>query len=142
MNMVDSNMLEVDDMDTLEEHFHLMNHRPEMKGMDTVEDHFHPMNHRSNVEGMDTMDTDMREDRGAELDVIEREPDDVVLTMHLIDDGATRHRRTRREWEELMKPELKLCRGMDTMDTDMREDRAAELNVIETELKDVVLTRH
>jgi hypothetical protein len=140
--MVDSNMLEVDGMDTLEEHFHLMNHRPEMEGMDTVEDHFHPMNHRSNVEGMDTMDTDMREDRWAELDVIEREPEDVVLTMHWIDDGATRHRRTHQEWEELMKPELKLCRGMDTMDTDMREDRAAELNVIETELKDVVLTRH
>jgi hypothetical protein len=34
------------------------------------------------VEDMDTMDTDMREDRGAELDVIEREPEDVVLTRH------------------------------------------------------------
>jgi hypothetical protein len=27
----------VDGMDTMEEHFHLMNHRPEVEGMDTVE---------------------------------------------------------------------------------------------------------
>jgi hypothetical protein len=27
MNMVDSNMVEVDGMDTMEEHFHSMNHR-------------------------------------------------------------------------------------------------------------------
>jgi hypothetical protein len=45
MNMVGSNMVEVDDMDTMEEHFHPRNHRPEVDVMDTVEEHFHPMNH-------------------------------------------------------------------------------------------------
>jgi hypothetical protein len=45
MNMVGSNMVDVDAMDTMEEHFHLINHRPEVESMDTVEEHFHPMNH-------------------------------------------------------------------------------------------------
>jgi hypothetical protein len=63
MNMVGNNMVEVDDMDTMEEHFHLMNHRP-------------------NVKGMDTVDTGMREDRAAELGVVEREPEGVVLARH------------------------------------------------------------
>jgi hypothetical protein len=49
MNMVGSNMVEEDGMDTVDEHFHPMNHRPEVKGMDTLEEHFHPMNHRTEV---------------------------------------------------------------------------------------------
>jgi hypothetical protein len=48
--MVGSNMVEVDSMDTMEEHFHPMNHRPEVECMDAVDEHFHPMNHRSEVE--------------------------------------------------------------------------------------------
>jgi hypothetical protein len=78
MNMVGSNMVEVD-------------------GMDTVEEHLHPMNHRSEVEGMDTVDTGMGEDRAAELEMVEREPNGVVLTRHWTGDGAVRHSRTRRE---------------------------------------------
>jgi hypothetical protein len=104
MNMVGSNMVEVDGMDTVEEHFHPMNHRPEVESMDTVEEHFHLMNHRPEVEGMDTVDTGMGEDRAAELEVVEREPEGMVLARHWTDDGAVRHRRTRREWEELAKP--------------------------------------
>jgi hypothetical protein len=69
MNMVGSNMMEVDDMDT-------------------VEEYFHPMNHRSEVGGMDTVDTGIREDRAAELDVVEREPEGIVLTRHWIGEGA------------------------------------------------------
>jgi hypothetical protein len=122
MNMVDSNMVEVEgmdtveeyfhlmnhrseveDMDTVEEHFHSMNHRPEVEGMDTVEEYFHPMNHRPEVEGMNMVDTSMGEDRVAELEVVERESEGAVLARHWIDDGAVRHRRTRPEWEELVK---------------------------------------
>jgi hypothetical protein len=103
MNMVGSNMMEVDGMDTVEEHFHQMNHRPEVEGMDTVEEHFHPMNHRPEVEGMDTVDTGIGEDRAAELEVVEREPEGMVLVRHWTDDGAVRHRQTCREREELAK---------------------------------------
>jgi hypothetical protein len=59
-------------MDTMEEHFHPMNHRPEVEGMDTVEEYFHLMNHRPELEGMDTVDTGMGKDRAAELEVVER----------------------------------------------------------------------
>jgi hypothetical protein len=59
MNMVGSNMVEVNDMDTVDKHFHLMNHRPEVEVMDMVEEYFHPMNHRLEVEGMDMVNTDM-----------------------------------------------------------------------------------
>jgi hypothetical protein len=45
MNMVGSNMVEVDGMDTVEEHFYLMNHQSEVERMDTVEEHFQMMNH-------------------------------------------------------------------------------------------------
>jgi hypothetical protein len=103
MNMVGSNMVEVDGMDVMEEHFHSINHRLEVDGMNTVEEHFHPIN-RSKVEGIDTMDTGMREDRAAELEVVERELEGAVLVSHWIGDGATRHRRTHQEWEELAKP--------------------------------------
>jgi hypothetical protein len=46
---------------------------------------------------MDTLDTGIGEDRAAELEVVEREPDGVVLVRHWTDNGAVRHRRTRRE---------------------------------------------
>jgi hypothetical protein len=52
---------------------------------------------------MDTLDTGIGEDRAAEVEVVEREPDGVVLVRHWTDNGAVRHRRTRREWEELAK---------------------------------------
>jgi hypothetical protein len=52
---------------------------------------------------MDTVDTGMGEDRAAELEVVEREPEGAVLVMHWIGDGAARHRRTHREWEDLTK---------------------------------------
>jgi hypothetical protein len=85
MNMV------VYGMDTVEDHFHPMNHRPEVKGMDTVEEHFHLMNHRSEVEGMDMVDTGIGEDRATELEVVERKPKGMVLMRHWIGAGAARH---------------------------------------------------
>jgi hypothetical protein len=92
MNMVGSNMVEVDSMYTVEKHFHPMNHRPEVEVMDMVKNHLHPMNHRPEVEGMDTVDTGMGEDIAVELEVVEREPEGVVLVRHWTDDGAVRHR--------------------------------------------------
>jgi hypothetical protein len=110
-------MLELEGMDMVEEQNHPTNHRlggkcmnmvgsnmVKMDGMDMVEKHFHPMNHRLKVEGMDTVDTGMGEDRAAQLEVVEREPEGVVLTRHWIGDRAARHRRTHREWEEVAKP--------------------------------------
>jgi hypothetical protein len=97
MNMVGSNIVKVDGMDIVEEHFHPMNHRSEVEGMDTVGEHFHPMNHRPEVEGMDTVDIGTGEDRAIELEVVEREPEGVVLVRHWTSDGAVRHRQTRRE---------------------------------------------
>jgi hypothetical protein len=96
------NMVEVDDMDTVKEHFHPMNHRSETDGIDAVE-YFYLMNHQTEVRGMNTVDTSMWEDRAVELKVIEREPEDVVLVRHWTGDGAARHYRARREWEELAK---------------------------------------
>jgi hypothetical protein len=83
-------ILKVEDMDMVEEQDHPMNHRLGEEGMnmvkvddmDTVEEHFHPMNHRPEVEGMDTVDTGMGEDRAIELEVVEREPEGVVLVRH------------------------------------------------------------
>jgi hypothetical protein len=43
---------------------------------------------------MDTVDTGMREDRAVELEVVEREPEGVVLARHWTDDGVARHHRT------------------------------------------------
>jgi hypothetical protein len=103
MNMVGSNMVEVDGMDIVEEHFNPINHISEVECMNTVKEHFHPMNHRSEVEGMNTIDTGMREDRAAELKVVEGEPEGMVLVRHWTD-GAARHHQTRRKWEELTKP--------------------------------------
>jgi hypothetical protein len=88
IHMVGIHMVEVDGMDTVEEHYHTMNHQPEIEGIDTVEEHYHPMNHRSEVDGMDREDSEI---------------EDVVLARHWTGDGATRHQRARREWEELVK---------------------------------------
>jgi hypothetical protein len=101
--MVGNNMVKVEGMYTVKEHFHPINHRSKVEGMHTVEEHFHPMNHRPEVEGMDTVDNGMWEDRAIELEVVEREPEGVVLVRHWTGDRAVRHRRTRREWEELVK---------------------------------------
>jgi hypothetical protein len=86
MNMVGSHMVEVTGMDTVEEHYHLMNHRPEVEGMDTVEEQYHLMNHRPDVDGMD------RKDMTVEVEVVEREPEGVVLVRHWTGGGVARHR--------------------------------------------------
>jgi hypothetical protein len=52
---------------------------------------------RPEVEGMNTVDSGMEEDRTTELEVVEREPEGVILARHWTDDGAVRHRCTRRE---------------------------------------------
>ena len=41
---------------------------------------------------MDTVDTGMGEDRAAELEVVKREPEGVVLVRHWTGDGAARNR--------------------------------------------------
>jgi hypothetical protein len=41
----------------------------------------------------------------AELEMVEREPEGVMLVRHWTGDGVVRHHRTRREWEELVKSE-------------------------------------
>jgi hypothetical protein len=110
-------MSEVEGINMVEEQDHLTNHRlvkegmnmvgnnmVEVNGMDTMNEHFHSINQRPEVEGMNTVDTGMGEDRAAELEVVEREPEGVVLVRHWTDDGAARHRQTRQEWEELVKP--------------------------------------
>jgi hypothetical protein len=38
--------------------------------MDTAEEHFHQMNHRPEMDGMDTMDIGMGEDRATALEVV------------------------------------------------------------------------
>jgi hypothetical protein len=58
---------------------------------------------RSEVEGMDMEDIDMVEDMMVEVEVVERKYEGVVLVRHWIGDGAERHRRTHREWEEFVK---------------------------------------
>jgi hypothetical protein len=68
--------------------------------MDTVKEHFHPMNHQPDVKGMDMVNTGIGEDRAAELEVVERGSEGVVLVRHWTGDGVARHRRTRQEWEE------------------------------------------
>jgi hypothetical protein len=132
--MVGSHMVKVEDMDTVEEHHHPMNHRPKVAGMDTVEEHYHPMNNRPKVAGMDTVEEHYhptnnrpevagmdtleehyhpmnhrvelegmdREDSGM-VEVVGREPKGMVLVRHWTGDGAARHQRTHREWEELAK---------------------------------------
>jgi hypothetical protein len=50
------------------------------------------MNHRPKVEDMDMVDTGTREDRAVELEVVEREPEGVVLMRHWTGDEVVRHR--------------------------------------------------
>jgi hypothetical protein len=59
----------------------------------------------SEVEHMDMKDIDMVEDMTTEMDVVEREHESMVLARHWISDGAKRHQRTHKEWEELAKSE-------------------------------------
>jgi hypothetical protein len=68
-----------------------------------VEEYYHPMNHQAELEGMDREDSGMRENITVEVEVVGREPDDVMLTRHQINDGAARHRQTHRELKELAK---------------------------------------
>jgi hypothetical protein len=60
-------------------------------------------NHRPEVEGIDREDSDMGEDTAVVVEVVEREHKSVVLARHWTGDGAEMHRRTRREWKELVK---------------------------------------
>jgi hypothetical protein len=52
-------MVDVEGMDTVEDHYHPMNHQPEVDGMDRKDEHYHPMNHRSEVDDMDREDSGM-----------------------------------------------------------------------------------
>jgi hypothetical protein len=57
-----------------------------------VEEQYHPMNHRPNVEGMDRDDSDMGEDMMVEVEVVEREHENIVLARHWTTNGPKRHR--------------------------------------------------
>jgi hypothetical protein len=48
-------------------------------------------------------DSGMGKDMTIELEVVEREIEDVVLARHWTGDRAARYQRARREWEELVK---------------------------------------
>jgi hypothetical protein len=106
-----SKQVEVEGMVMVEEQDHPMNHQLGEEGMnmlevdviDTVDEHFHPMNHLPEVEGMNMVDTGMGEYRVAELEVVKRELEGMVLAGHWTGDGAGRYRRTRQEWKELAK---------------------------------------
>jgi hypothetical protein len=50
--------------------------------MDTVEEYYHLMNHRPEVKGMDKEDSGMWEDVTVEMEVVEREHGGVMLTRH------------------------------------------------------------
>jgi hypothetical protein len=105
IHMVGIHIVEVEGMDAVEKHYHPMNHRPKVEGMDREKGHYHRMNHRPKVDGMDMEDSGMGEDMMVESEVVEREPEDVELELarHWTGDGAARHRRSHREWEELVK---------------------------------------
>jgi hypothetical protein len=87
-------MTEVESMNMVEEQDHPMNHRlgeedmnivgihmVQVGGMDMVDEHYHPMNHPLEVEGINREDSGMGEDMMVELEVVEREPEGVVLAM-------------------------------------------------------------
>jgi hypothetical protein len=99
MNMMGIHMVEVEGMDMVEER--PSNYRPEDEGTDMVEERL--SNHRPEVEGINREDIDMVEDMTVEVEVIEREHEGVVLMRHWISNGAERHQRARRKWEELAK---------------------------------------
>jgi hypothetical protein len=75
----------------------------ENRAMDMVEEHYHSMSHRPEMEDIDGEDRDMREDMTIEVEVIEREHEDVMLVKHWTSDRAERHRQGCRELEELTK---------------------------------------
>jgi hypothetical protein len=93
-NMAGIYMVEVDGMNMVEER--PSNHQSEDESMDMVGERL--SNHQSEVEGIDREDIDM-----VEVDVVEREHEGMVLARHWIGDGAERHHRACREWEELAK---------------------------------------
>jgi hypothetical protein len=62
------------------------------EGMDTVEEHYHQMNHRPEMESMDREDSDVGKDMTDEVEMVEREHEGVVLMRHWTGDGAERHR--------------------------------------------------
>jgi hypothetical protein len=53
---------------------------------------FPPDDHQPKVEGMNTVDSGIEEDRMAELEMVERELEGVVLARHWTGDGAVRQR--------------------------------------------------
>jgi hypothetical protein len=90
-----------EDMNMVEEHYLSMNHRPEVEDMymvgmhmvevgvmDMVEEHYHPMNHRSEAEGMDREDSVMGKDMTVEVEVVERDHEDVLLARYWTGDGV------------------------------------------------------
>jgi hypothetical protein len=97
--MAGIHMVEVEGMDMMEERS--SNHRSDDEGIDMVEER--SSNHQSEVKGIDREDIDMVEDMTVEVEMVEREHEDLVLVRHWIDDGAERHRQAHREWEELAK---------------------------------------
>jgi hypothetical protein len=77
--------------------------------MDTVDEHYHLMNHRPEVESMDREYSDMGADMRVEVEMVEREHDSMVLVRHWTGDGAERHRRAHQEWKELVKLGCSKC---------------------------------
>jgi hypothetical protein len=69
--------------------------------MDTVDEHYHPMNHRPEVVGTDMEDSGMGEDMTVEVEAVEREHTGMLLVRHWTGHGAERHQWAHREWEEL-----------------------------------------
>jgi hypothetical protein len=75
-------------------------HMVEVEDMKMVEQR--PSNHRSEVEDMNREENDIGEDMTVEVEVVEREHRNVVLTMQWTDDGVDMHQRSPREREELV----------------------------------------
>jgi hypothetical protein len=75
-------------------------HMVEVNDMKMVEQR--PSNHRSEVEDMNREENDIGEDMTVEVEVVEREHENVVLTRQWTDDGADMHQRSRREREKLV----------------------------------------
>jgi hypothetical protein len=69
-------MSEVEGMDMIDEHDHSMNDRFGKEGMNMLDSNM------VEEKGMDTVDTGIGEDRANELELVEREPEDVVLARH------------------------------------------------------------
>jgi hypothetical protein len=74
--MESMDMSEAEGMDMVEEQDHLTNHQLGDDGMNMVG------SHKVEMEGMDTVDSVMGEDRTTKFEVVEREPEDMVLVRH------------------------------------------------------------